>query len=158
MGLFGVVVEMEMAVVPLEILEAKMMSIPMDDVIHCFDSLMKKNKYARVIVYPTIKRATIWMANPVASREAAIANGAINNSGYTNFRNDKEKAMLEAYLALCNVNQFEQADKILERVVELQTRRLSHYVGQYNHVLCLERNNGIPHAGNYYQCPTLASY
>jgi len=148
MGLFGAVVEMEMAVVPLEILEAQMISIPVDDVIQCFDSLMKTNKYARVVVYPTIKKATIWTANPVASREAAVANGASNNSGYTNFRNDEEKAMLESFLDLCNGNEFEEADRVLERVLESQIQRLKHYVGQYNHVLCLERNNGIPHAGN----------
>jgi len=139
-------VEMEMAVVPLEILEAKMISIPMDDVIQCFDSLMQTNKYARVVVYPTIKKATIWTANPVASREAAVANGAKNNSSYANFRNNEEKAMLESYLDLCNENAFEEADRVLEGVLESQIQRLKHYVGQYNHVLCLERNNGIPHA------------
>jgi hypothetical protein len=148
MGLFGAVVEMEMAVVPLEILEAKMISIPMEDVIQCFDNLMKTNKYARVVVYPTIKKATIWMANPVASREAAVANGAKNNSSYANFRNNEEKEMLESFLDLCNENEFEEADRVLERVLESQIQRLKHYVGQYNHVLCLERNNGIPHAGN----------
>jgi len=146
MGLFGAVVEMEMAVVPLEILEARLFVVPMDDVIHCFDSLMKTNKYARVVVYPTIKKATIWTANPVASREAAVANGATNNVGYANFRNDEEKVMLESFLDLCNENEFEQADEVLERVLVSQISRLNHYVGQYNHVLCLERNNGIPHA------------
>ena len=38
------------------------------------------------------------------------------------------------------------ADRVLDSVVQSQSTRLSHYVGQYNHVLCLERNNGIPHA------------
>ncbi len=80
MGLFGAVVEMEMDVVSLEILEAKIVSIPMEDIVHCFDGLMKTNKYARIVVYPSIKKATVWMANPVESCEAAVANGAVDNS------------------------------------------------------------------------------
>ena len=146
MGVFGAVVELEMEAVPLQVLEAKMTVIPMDDITEQFDDIMQSNKYARIVVYPSIGKATIWAANPVESREVAIANGAIDNSGYTNFRNDEEKAMLKEYLDLCNMKQFEKADAVLERVVKSQLGRLTHYVGQYNHVLCLERNNGIPHA------------
>jgi len=147
MGVFGAVVEMEIEAVPLELLEAKVTAIPIEDVIKCFDNVMASNKYARFVVYPSIGKATVWTANPVDSREAAVANGATDHIGrYTNFRNDEEKAMLLEYLELCTVHEFEKADAILERVLESQVARLNHYVGQHNHVLCLERNNGIPHA------------
>lgn len=146
MGLFGAVVEMEMEVVPLEVLEAKIRAVPIDDVVEEFEHVMKSNKYARVVSYPSIGKATIWTANPVKSREAAVAKGASSHRGYTDFRNLAEKTMLQEYLNLCKANDFESADNVLERVLESQLVRLKHYVGQYNHVLCLERNNGIPHA------------
>ncbi len=47
--------------------------------------VMKSNKYTRIIVYPGIIKATIWTANPVNLREAAIAKRAKNNAGYENF-------------------------------------------------------------------------
>jgi len=146
MGVFGAVVELEIEAVPLQVLEARMAVIPFDDVIDCFEDVMKGNKYSRVVVYPSIGKATIWTANPVESKEAAIAKGAEHNDDYTNFRNEEEKAMLEQYLELCNMHEFDKADAILENVLESQRVRLSHYSGQYNHVLCKERNNGIPHA------------
>lgn len=146
MGVFGAVVELEFEAVPLTILEARMTVIPFEDVIDSFEDVMKANKYARVVVYPSIGKATIWTANPVESRAAAVANGAKNNSRYINFRNDEEKTMLEEYLKLCNMEKYEEADLVLDQVVMSQLLRLNHYCGQYNHVLCKERNNGIPHA------------
>ena len=56
---------------------------------------MESNKYARVVVYPSINKATLWTANPIESHELAVANGAINNLDYTNFRNDEEKSKLK---------------------------------------------------------------
>jgi len=146
MGVFGAVVEMEVEAVPFQILEAQMKCVPMEDVIDIFEDVMKENKYARVVVYPSIRKASIWTANPVESREAAVANGAVDYDGYINFRNDQEKAWLEEYLSLCNSQMYETADVILEQVISSQLERLNHYCGQYNHVLCKERNNGIPHA------------
>jgi hypothetical protein len=146
MGVFGAVVEMEIEAVPLQILEARMTVVPFEEVIDCFEDVMRANKYARVVVYPSIGKATLWTANPVDSREAAVAEGAADRYGYTNFRNGAEKEMLEDYLELCGKGDYDKADQMLERVLESQLSRLSHYCGQYNHVLCKERNNGIPHA------------
>jgi len=146
MGVFGAVVEMEMNCVPLEILEARMRVIEFDDLVDSFEGVMQSNKYARVVVYPSINKATIWTANPVSSREEAVVKGAVNSPGYMNFRDEHEKSLLEQYLVLCDVDEFEEADALLHRVVESQLSRLSYYVGQYNHILCKERNNGIPHA------------
>lgn len=146
MGVFGAVIEMEMECVPLQILEAKMSVVPFDEVVDSFEDVMKSNKYARVVIYPSINKATIWTANPVESRDAAIANGAENSPKYKDFRNGHEKALLEEYLVNCDLGEYEEADKLLEAVLESQLNRLTHYCGQYNHILCKERNNGIPHA------------
>ncbi len=147
MGVFGAVVEMEIEAVPLQYLEAKMHVIPFDDLlIDNFQSVMESNKYARVVVYPSIGKATIWAANPLPSRESAVANGAVDMPSYVNFRDSDEKTMLENYLSLCKLEKFDEANDCLEKVLESQLYRLKHYVGQYNHVLCKERNNGIPHA------------
>ena len=54
LGLFGAVVEMEMKVVPLQILEARMKVLSFDDLVDSFEVLMKSNKYARIVVYPSI--------------------------------------------------------------------------------------------------------
>lgn len=146
MGMFGVAVEVEMRCVPLEFLEAKLEVITFDELIFAFEGFMKDNKYARVVVYPSINKATIWSANPISSVKDAVAKGAISSSGYNNFRNETEKAMLEQYLILCDKKCFDKADSLLEKILASQLHRLHHYVGQYNHVLCKERNNGIPHA------------
>ena len=71
MGVFGAVVEMEIQCVPLQILEARMEVIEFEDLIETFESIMQSNKYARVVVYPSTNKATIWSANPVSSREEA---------------------------------------------------------------------------------------
>ena len=146
MGVFGAVVEMEIDVVPLEILEARMEVISFEDLADAFEPAMRSNKYARVVVYPSINKATIWTANPVPSRKHAIAEGATNAPNYANFRNEKEKKLLEEYLILCKEDKFDEADMVLHTVLDSQLNRLKHYVGQYNHVLCKERCNGIPHA------------
>ena len=146
MGVFGAVVEMEIQCVPLQILEARLEVIGFDELIDSFETTMQSNKYARVVVYPSINKATVWTANPVISREDAMTRGAINSPGYTNFRDKKEKGLLEKYLLHCDKDEFDKADKLLNDVLESQIKRLRHYVGQYNHVLCKERNNGIPHA------------
>ena len=140
------VVEMEVQAVPLQILEAKLTSIPLPEIVDKFEGVMKSNKYARVVCYPSINKATIWTANPVSSREAAMANGAVDSESYMSFRSDEEKKMLNENLMLCGLGQYEKADDVLQRVLESQLSRLNHYVGQYNHVLCLERKYGIPHA------------
>lgn len=146
MGLLGVVVEMEIQCVPLETLEARMDTIEFDQLIEVFESVVKTNKYARIVVYPNINKATIWGANPVSSRREAIDRGAVNSPNYTNFRNDEEKELLEKYLLYCERGLYKKADILLEEVLSSQVKRLQHYVGQYHHVLCKERNNGIPHA------------
>lgn len=146
MGVFGAVVEMEIQCVPLQILEARMEVIEFEDLIETFESIMQSNKYARVVVYPSTNKATIWSANPVSSRESAMERGAVNSPGYTNFRDENEKEMLEKYLLHCKAEEYDEADLLLHDVVNSQLKRLHHYVGQYNHILCKERNNGIPHA------------
>ena len=123
-----------------------MIAIEFAELEDAFEDYMRNNKYCRVVVYPSIGRATIWTANPVASREEAIKRGAVNYPGYANFRNKEEKQMLEQYLEFCNAGDFGTADDILNRVLNSQLERMCHFVGQYNHVLCKERNNGIPHA------------
>jgi len=145
MGLLGIVTELEVQCVPLEHLEAKIEAIPFEDLEHKFEDVMKSNKYARVVVYPSISKATIWTANPVDPKDA-VARGAIRSKGYINFRDENEKAMLEQFLWLCGKKRFAKAEEVLMRVLDSQLDRLNHYVGQYNHVLCKERNNGIPHA------------
>lgn len=149
MGVFGVVVEMEIQCVPLEILEAKFEVISFDELAsgHAFNDVMENNKYARVVVYPSINKVTLWKANPVSSVMDAVSRGATDCSGgYMNFRNENEKAWLEQYVSLCKKKKYVRADKLLHKVLTSQQSRLHHYVGQYNHVLCKERNNGIPHA------------
>jgi len=146
MGVFGAVVEMEIQCVPLQILEARMEVIQFEDLTEVFETIMQSNKYARVVVYPSINKATIWTANPVLSRKDAIERGAVNSPGYTNFRDENEMEMLKKYLLHCEKNEYDKADNLLHHVLKSQMKRLNHYVGQYNHVLCKERSNGIPHA------------
>lgn len=145
MGVFGVVIEVEVQCVPLEYLEARMEAISFDDLILKFENIMKTNKYARVVVYSSIMKATVWTANPV-NRGEAVARGATRSNGYINFRDENEKAWLEQFLLHCNRKSYEKADNLLHKVLNSQLKRLHHYEGQYNHVLCKERNNGIPHA------------
>ena len=56
------------------------------------------------------------------SREAAVGRGATDNYSYINFRDEEEKIMLELeqYLVHCKNNEFDQADKILKRVLDSQ--------------------------------------
>ena len=145
MGVFGVVIEVEVQCVPLEYLEARMEAISFDDLILRFENIMKTNKYARVVVYSSIMKATVWTANPV-KRGEAVARGATKSKGYINFRDENEKAWLEQFLWHCGRKSYEKADNLLHKVLSSQLKRLHHYEGQYNHVLCKERNNGIPHA------------
>ena len=135
-----------MKCVPLEILEARLEVISFNELIDSFERFMMSNKYARVVVYPSIGKATIWMANPVSPRAEAMAKSAVNLTGYMNFRDEKEKTLLEEYLVSCQEEMYHAADNLLHRVLKSQETRLSHYVGQYNHIICKERNNGIPHA------------
>ncbi len=153
MGVFGVVIELEIRCVPLQMLEAKFKIVDFDSLVDptqtIFADTMEQNKYARVVVYPSINKATLWTANPIpaSSVEDYIAGGAFDSTnGYMNFRNEGEKALLEKYLVLCDGGKYEAADDTLRQVLKSQEVRLGHYVGRYNHVLCKERNNGIPHA------------
>lgn len=145
MGVFGVVVEAEMHCVELQHLEASFTSIPFKDIITQFEQIVHSNKYSRVVVYPSLNVATVWTANPIKEGEAA-ARGAIKTDGYMNFRNPVEKAMLQEWLRLTKKGALEEAKTVLRHVLDSQKRRLTHYEGQYNHVLCKERNHGIPHA------------
>ena len=98
MGMLGVVVEMEFKCTDFQMLEAKMVTVSFDELASdsVFEKFMKNNKYCRVVVYPSIEKATVWTANPVASVETALARGAIDCSGrYINFRDENEKAWLE---------------------------------------------------------------
>lgn len=146
MGVFGVVIECKIRLVKLEHLEAKMETMPFKEVIPKFKELMESNKYARVVVYPSLDTATVWSANPVVNKGDAVYRGATDNAGYTNFRNEEEKSLLEGFLVHQENGDYEKGDKLLRQVVESQLDRLSHYEGAYNHVLCKERNYGIPHA------------
>ena len=177
-GVFGVIVEMEMRCVPLQYLAAKMIAIPFEDLPGQFCDIMRNNKYARVIVYPTLNQATVWTATPVESKEAAIAQGATFLEEYTNFRNLEEKEMLMKYMEHSEAGEYDEADVLLKKVMDSQLIRLKHYAGkvsttchykrsttheififisshhndplqthkQHHHVLCKERNHGIPHA------------
>ena len=145
MGVFGVVVEAEVRCVPLVYLEASMIAMPFEELIPKFKDIMRSNKYARVVVYPSIGQATVWTAKPVARGEA-VARGATKADEYVNFRNEEEKAWLEEFLKLSQEGLYKEADETLDKVRKSQLVRLKHYEGQYNHVLCKERNNGIPHA------------
>ena len=151
MGLFGAVVELTIKCVPLEILQARFETIPFDSLVNStiFADTMETNKYARVVVYPSINKATLWTANPIpaSSVSTAIENGAFDStSDYMNFRNEKEKGLLEKYLVLCNEGKFDESNEVLHEVLASQESRLGNYVGRYYHILCKERNNGIPHA------------
>mmetsp|Transcript_111114 Transcript_111114/g.313494 ORF Transcript_111114/g.313494 Transcript_111114/m.313494 type:complete len:664 (-) Transcript_111114:94-2085(-) len=145
MGVMGVIIEAEMTVVPLQYLEAQLWAIAIEELPSTFQEVMKSNKYARVVAYPSVGKATIWVANPV-ERGAAVARGAMRTEGYVNFRDEYEKAWLEEYLRLSSLGNYDVADKLLQCVLDSQLKRLAHYEGQYNHVLCKERNHGIPHA------------
>lgn len=145
-GVFGIIIEMAIRCVPFQFLAAKMTAMPFDELPGKFCDIMNENKYARVIVYPTLGQATIWTAKPVASKEEAIEMGAAFSDDYTNFRNGEEKGWLEEFLVHSEAKEYAKADASLEKVLASQLGRLEHYAGQYNHVLCKERNNGIPHA------------
>jgi len=145
MGVFGVVVELEVQCVPLQYLEARLEAVPFGDLTNRFEDIMRTNKYTRVVVYPSIMQATVWTANPVNKGEA-VARGAVKSRGYINFRDENEKAWLEQFVLLSDKKKYSKADKFLHKVLKSQLKRLNHYEGQYNHVLCKERNNGIPHA------------
>lgn len=145
-GVFGIVIEMEIRCVPLEYLAAKMTSIPFDDEFpHKFCDIMRSNKYCRIIVYPSLRCATVWMAKPV-DKEEAIREGASFSKDYVNFRSEEEKEWLQEFLVHMEADELEEADRALQKVLDSQLVRLKHYCGQYNHVLCKERNHGIPHA------------
>lgn len=152
MGVFGVVLELTIKCVPLQMLEAKFQTCSFNSLVNdtaLFADTMEKNKYARVVVYPSINKATLWTANPIdpADIPAAIEEGAYDSTeGYMNFRNKEEKQLLEKYLVLCDEHKYEEADQTLHDVLASQESRLGRYIGRYNHVLCKERNNGIPHA------------
>jgi len=151
MGVFGAVVELTIKCVPLQMLEAKFETVSFDTLVNdtTFAETMEKNKYARVVVYPSINKATLWTANPIDSSDipAAIENGAYDStSDYMNFRNKEEKELLEKYLVLCDEEKLDEANQTLYAVLASQECRLGRYIGRYNHVLCKERNNGIPHA------------
>ena len=151
MGVLGVVVEVEMQCVPMEMLEARFKVITFDELASesVFEGLMRENKYARVVVYPSVNKATIWYANPISDEEVniAITEGAFDSTkGYMNFRNENEKAWLEQYGVLDKKKKYKLADDVLHKVIASQESRLGRYVGRYNHILCKERNNGIPHA------------
>jgi len=147
MGLLGIVVEMEIEVVPLDYLEARLTVMDFNDLSSQFKDIMQSNKYARCVVYPSISKVTVWTANPVKFKgESVIGRGALETIGYINFRDETEKAWLEQSLYLNNKGSHSEADKLLHKVLESQLQRLKHYEGRYNHVLCKERNNGIPHA------------
>lgn len=124
-----------------------MHAAPFSEVIPKVQEIMRTNKYARIVVYPSLDMATIWTANEIENQGDAVARGALKSSGYINFRDENEKAWLEEWLALTKKKGHnDQAAKTLRQVYESQLSRLSHYEGQYNHVLCKERNHGIPHA------------
>ena len=151
MGVFGVVVEVEMQCVPLQYLEARFKVISFDELATegVFETFMRENKYARVVVYPSINKATIWYANPISQDDMvnAIKEGAVDSSnGYMNFRDENEKAWLEKFVILDKKKKYQEADSLLHKVLASQESRLGRYVGRYNYVLCKERNNGIPHA------------
>lgn len=74
-GVFGVVTEVTMLVVPMEYLEAKLFVIDFCDLSARFMGYMRENKYCRVVVYPSLNKATIWVANPVKKGEG-VARGA----------------------------------------------------------------------------------
>lgn len=140
-----------MQCVPLQMLEARLKVITFDELASesVFEDLMKENKYARVVVYPSINQATVWYANPISKEEVdkAIEDGAVDSTGgYMNFRDENEKAWLEQFVILDKMKKYEEADILLYKVLESQQSRLGRYVGRYNHILCKERNNGIPHA------------
>ena len=120
MGVFGDVVKMEVKCVPLEILEARLEGITFDELIDSFERFMMSNKYNRVVVYPSIGKATIWMANPVSSRSEAMDKGAINSPGYMTFRDEQENTLLEEYLVCCQEEMYRAADNILHRVLKSQ--------------------------------------
>jgi len=145
MGVFGIVVELKLRCTKVQYLEASMTALHVDKMIPRFNEIMETNKYCRVIIYPSIKQATIWTANPVEKGEA-VARGAYKSDTYVNFRNENEKSLLQQFLVHSNKNDFDEADECLHQVLQSQLKRLAHYEARYNHVLCLERNNGIPHA------------
>ncbi len=125
--------EMEIQCGPFQILEAQMEVIKLDDLIDTIENIMELDKYMGVVVYPNINKATICRANSVSLHDEAIARGAATSGvGYTNFRNEKEKAMLEKYLFYCNSGKFEPANLLLN---DSHMARPCHYVGDYNHVL-----------------------
>jgi len=143
-GVFGVVTEVTMRVVPMEYLEAKLFVIDFCDLSARFMGYMRENKYCRVVVYPSLNKATIWVANPVKKGEG-VARGATEMAGYCNFRDEHEKTWLEESLWYMKNGQYEKSDAKMQQELDSQMKRLSHYEGVYNHVLCKERNNGIPH-------------
>jgi len=144
MGVMGIVTEVAIRFVPLEHLEARIEEMTFAGMIPQFVDTMERNKYARMVVYPSIDKVTIWTANPV-EEGAAVESGARKQSGVINFRDDNEKSWLKQYQNLTKTKRsYDEADVVLEKVVKSQLKRLAHYEGQYNHVLALENNNGIP--------------
>jgi len=144
MGTLGVVTEVTMRIVPLEYLEARIEEMTFNGMISKFVEVMQGNKYARMVVYPSIDKVTVWTANPV-EKGAAVEAGAKHNKGVVNFRDDNEKSWLKQYQNLTKSEKsYHEADVVLEKVVKSQLKRLAHYEGQYNHVLALEKNNGLP--------------
>ena len=124
MGAFGIVIEMEMRLVPLQRLAARMVSMSFDELIPRFKDIMRDNTYCRVVVYPTIDTVTVWTAEPVEPG-SAVADGATNTTDYTNFRNANEKVLLQQNLWHSKRGNQEKADEYLRKVLKSQLKRLA---------------------------------
>jgi len=129
MGVFGVVTECTFRLVKLQYLEAQMESMPFQDVIPMFKDIMQNNKYARIVVYPSIDMATVWRANPVAKKDDGVARGSVMSDNYVNFRDEYEKTCLEKFLVHQERAEYDKGDNLLHKVMDSQLKRLHRYEG-----------------------------
>jgi len=94
-----------------------------------FKDIMQNNKYARIVVYPSIDMATVWRANPVAKKDDGVARGAVTSDNYINFRDEYEKTCLEKFLVHQERAEYDKGDNLLHKVMDSQLKRLNHYEG-----------------------------
>ena len=128
-GVFGVVTECTFCLVKLQYLEAQIKSMPFQDVIPMFKDIMQNNKYARIVVYPSIDMATVWRANPVPKKDDGAARGAVTSINYINFRDEYGKTRLEKFLVHQERAEYDKGDNLLHKVMDSQLKRLNRYEG-----------------------------
>lgn len=163
MGVLGVAVEGEIQCCDAFELRGEVEVIPMEDLPAKYRTYCDDNKFLRCVIYATLGKALIWKVNP-PEKGQDISDDVVYDT-YVNWRSPEEKEMLQKWLVLNSKKAtHEDADKLLGELLVKQCDRLNpdgrKYRAANNHVLCLEKYNGIPHGNvelgfDFEKCETI---